>query len=69
MATRTAFKVGEKVKLASGGPVMTVQFLPTASTGPRSGYNCQWFAGKGLSEGFFPFNSLEFVPDSPPEKS
>ena len=48
------FKVGDTVKLISGGPVMTVK-----DPHYLSGVNilCQWFAGKKLEHG-------EFRPDS-----
>lgn len=55
MATNT-FKVGDIVKLSSGGPDMTVQSLPT-SLNPNY-YYCQWFAGKKLEAGRFPGDSL-----------
>ncbi|MHA6913766.1 YodC family protein [Ralstonia pseudosolanacearum] len=52
----TQFKVGDIVQLKSGGPVMTVRSTPAAS---QPGYWCQWFAGKKLEIGNFPFESLE----------
>ena len=58
MAKETKFKVGEIVKLKSGGPEMTIQSLPGTS---NEYYYCQWFAGKKLEQGRFPTDSLERV--------
>lgn len=58
MATTPAFKIGDIVKLKSGGPDMTVKSLPTQMT---STFGCQWFAGKKLESGPFPAQSLELV--------
>jgi uncharacterized protein YodC (DUF2158 family) len=55
MATKSKFEVGETVKLKSGGPVMTVRFAASATSG---GYTCQWFAGKKLEQGQFAEESL-----------
>jgi uncharacterized protein YodC (DUF2158 family) len=58
MATSNGkYKVGDIVKLKSGGPEMTVQSLPSTANGAY--YNCQWFAGKKLESGRFPEGSLE----------
>lgn len=55
-----SFKVGDSVQLKSGGPQMTVQFVPRQGA---SQYTCQWFAGKKLDSGNFPPDSLTpFVP-------
>jgi uncharacterized protein YodC (DUF2158 family) len=51
------FKLGDIVKLKSGGPEMTVRALPDQ----YQGYGCQWFAGKKLEQGFFPKESLVLV--------
>jgi len=50
------YKVGDIVKLKSGGPVMTVKVSETHYVG------CQWFIGKILAEGLFLVSSL-----APPE--
>ncbi|WP_081057260.1 YodC family protein [Burkholderia cepacia] len=50
------FKIGDIVQLKSGGPEMTVQSLPSATT--TTSYRCQWFAGKKLESGPFPEESL-----------
>jgi uncharacterized protein YodC (DUF2158 family) len=49
-----AFKVGDIVKLKSGGPEMTIEALPNQ----HYDYSCQWFAGKKLERGHFPQGSL-----------
>lgn len=56
MAKQNGFKVGEIVKLKSGGPEMTVQKVFDDQT-----YRCQWFAGKKLDNGVFPVESLQAV--------
>lgn len=49
------FKPGEKVRLKSGGPAMTVEEI--ASNGRVV---CQWFdKDKNLRDGMFPPDSLE----------
>lgn len=58
MTRQNEFKIGDIVKLKSGGPEMTVQQVPT-DTGTY--YKCQWFAGKKLESGLFPEGSLESV--------
>ncbi|WP_281439441.1 YodC family protein [Pseudomonas moorei] len=57
MATGNEFKIGDIVKLKSGGPDMTVQRWSTL----ENAYTCQWFAGKKLDHGSFKFESLELV--------
>lgn len=52
------YKIGDIVKLKSGGPDMTIHRLPIDKD---SFYHCQWFAGKKLEHGSFPENSLEKV--------
>jgi uncharacterized protein YodC (DUF2158 family) len=56
-----SFSVGDVVRLKSGGPKMTVMWLPGPDT---SGYTCAWFPSdedrKILS---FPAESLELVDD------
>ncbi len=58
MATGNAFKVGDIVKLKSGGPDMTVRIVTDSIS---KTYTCQWFAGKKLEQGVFPGDSLEPV--------
>jgi len=52
-----SYKIGQVVKLKSGGPEMTVR----GYFDHQSGYQCQWFAGKKLEQGYFPEDSLELV--------
>lgn len=63
MAKQGGFKVGDIVKLKSGGPNMTVnEILINHTTDlPTGKYRCQWFAGKKLDTGLFPVESLEPV--------
>ena len=53
------YNVGDIVKLKSGGPEMTIDGLRSNLNG--GGYKCQWFAGKKLSWGSFPYESLTVV--------
>lgn len=57
MAKGLQFAVGDIVKLKSGGPDMTVKYLPSA-TSLSDRYTCQWFAGKKLEQGEFPEAAL-----------
>ncbi|MFP1728014.1 YodC family protein [Lonsdalea quercina] len=58
------YKVGDKVKLKSGGPVMTVHAINVQHVAQYNGnLRCQWFAGKKLEEGYFPDESLEEAGD------
>lgn len=55
MGKKEDFKIGDTVKLISGGPTMTVK---------KNDYDeveCQWFAGKKLASGYFPPGSLTKV--------
>ena len=47
------FKIGDVVKLKSGGPTMTVNNIEE-----NGEIYCQWFAGKKLEEGQFSSDSL-----------
>lgn len=49
------FKIGDTVRLMSGGPIMTVEEAGQAEI------KCQWFAGKKLEYGYFPVESLNKV--------
>ncbi|MDE9427451.1 YodC family protein [Xenorhabdus bovienii] len=63
------YKIGDKVKLNSGGPVMSIQLVhkhdrySEKSGGFAGKYTCQWFAGKKLDNGTFPEASLDPVAD------
>jgi len=62
MATKAAFKVGQLVKLKSGGPDMTVKEVHDPNQyKPEFSFTCQWFAGKKLDSGHFPSDSLNPV--------
>jgi uncharacterized protein YodC (DUF2158 family) len=58
------FKVGDIVKLKSGGPEMTVEreFVNYDTKKTTGRYECQWFAGKKLESGQFQEDSLELAP-------
>ncbi|VTU22937.1 putative small protein [Variovorax sp. PBL-H6] len=59
MATAApTFKIGDTVRLKSGGPEMTVNSVPDHY---NSHYNCQWFAGKKLESGGFQPAAIELV--------
>ncbi|MEZ7276977.1 YodC family protein [Pseudoalteromonas sp. 68 DY56-GL68] len=58
MSNTNKYKIGDIVKLKSGGPEMTVQILPDHRS---LYYKCQWFAGKKLESGVFQEDSLEAV--------
>ena len=55
--TRSAYQVGDVVKLVSGGPNMSV-----VSTGAGRIVDCMWWQGAGYAEGRFPAKSLVLVP-------
>jgi len=52
---QTKFKIGDIVRLKSGGPDMTVKGIGDSI--PVQ-VQCQWFAGKKLEAGWFPPSSL-----------
>ncbi|MGO0628681.1 YodC family protein [Pseudomonas sp. SAR267] len=54
MPKEALFKVGDLVRIKSGGPVMTVKTVFDQS----NSFDCQWFAGKKLEVGRFPSESL-----------
>lgn len=53
------FKIGDIVKLKSGGPRMTVSDEDIGNGMVR----CQWFAGSRLSWGHFDPHSIEPAPE------
>ena len=59
MASEEIFKVGQIVRLKSGGPEMTVE--SEREWHGKYSYKCQWFAGRKLESGNFPHDSLELV--------
>lgn len=58
MASNKGYAIGDVVKLKSGGPDMTIRSIPEVYQGI---YRCQWFAGKKLEDGAFPYDSLELA--------
>lgn len=55
-----SFVVGDEVRLKSGGPKMTVMWLPDAEY--NSGYGCAWFASDNeRTTDSFPEQSIELV--------
>lgn len=57
--SKAKYKVGNLVRLKSGGPVMTVECLDDDALLHGSvSYHCQWFAGKKLDKGVFPEDAL-----------
>jgi uncharacterized protein YodC (DUF2158 family) len=52
-------KVGDVVKLKSGGPVMTIQRLGAGIAADKSqGAWCDWFVDNKPQHGWFPLTSL-----------
>ena len=64
MTSEEMFKVGQIVRLKSGGPEMTVKRQRKTSD---EEYECEWFAGKKLEHGTFPHDSLKIVEPQPDE--
>jgi uncharacterized protein YodC (DUF2158 family) len=62
------FRVGDKVMLNVGGPLMAVSRGYEASNlnGNVRTYRCQWYAGKKLESGDFPEQSLIVAPPTQP---
>ncbi len=52
-------KIGDTVRLKSGGPQMTVNSIED------NVIKCQWFDGNNLKEGVFHKDQLEVEPDEP----
>lgn len=59
------FKLGDQVRLLSGGPVMTISDLPMS---PADYYGCTWFAGSKMSRGNFKGDILKPVEAESPTK-
>jgi uncharacterized protein YodC (DUF2158 family) len=52
------FKLGDKVQLNSGGPIMTISgFLGSTDYQPERA-ECLWFIDKRTQEGTFPLHTL-----------
>lgn len=58
--TTTIFKIGDIVLLKSGGPKMTVTYIPI---GEREVVHTSWFAGSKKETGSFPVDALVLVKD------
>lgn len=56
------FKIGDVVKLKSGGPNMTVT---DTDLDPGESYWCQWFAGSKEQKAHFPADALLPVTEEP----
>lgn len=57
-----SFRIGEVVRLKSGGPKMTVQYVDEPSSG-NANVHCIWFDDSKMCTGQFPPTTLEeFVP-------
>jgi uncharacterized protein YodC (DUF2158 family) len=52
------FRVGDTVKLKSGGPLMTVT-NPGGQTGGKTVVSCTWFDGSEVKASVFPPDALE----------
>ncbi|AIX48844.1 hypothetical protein PSNIH1_00500 [Pantoea sp. PSNIH1] len=55
------FNSGDIVQLKSGGPEMTVKSYAVH----HEAFQCQWFAGKKLEQGYFAEESLTKVDPKP----
>ena len=63
MASKVTYKIGDIVRLKSGGPSMTI--TQVHEPGPLDRIptvNTSWFGGKKLENGHFPFDAIELVP-------
>jgi uncharacterized protein YodC (DUF2158 family) len=60
------FKVGDIVRLKSGGPPMTVVRIPAIDLPslPPEDFVCSWFEGKRHHQKSFPAEALEAAPNS-----
>lgn len=69
MAGERKFNDGDRVRLRSGGPTMTVEGFDAFGEfeqGSPKKYLCRWFDGKGqLAQDTFKESSLEAAPDKP----
>ena len=53
MSNDYIFQIGDKVKLNSGSPIMTIDFIGLENT-----ITCKWFNGKEYQEEIFDKHSL-----------
>lgn len=62
-----AFKIGDRVQLNSGSPIMTVTGPPKDSQGGQL-INCTWFDGYTERQGTYPAEALaHYVQEQAPE--
>ena len=59
------FEQGDKVRLKSGGPTMTIS---SRAVGSGNRYVCQWFEGHTMEHRVFPVDDLELVAAAPPRR-
>ena len=62
MAGAKKFKIGDVVRLKSGGADMTVVSEPNATFGEALKVRCSWHAGKKHESHEYPVDALELVP-------
>ena len=62
-------KIGDRVRLKSGGPVMTLSSFFTNRQGVQDAASCTWFEGSKLNTDRFTLESLELVPDNEPSEA
>lgn len=57
--SKKIFKIGEIVRLKSGGPEMTIDYLETPIGGREPEFvHCKWFGGRKLEHGRFNINAI-----------
>ena len=61
MSNDSELRVGDIVKLKSGGPNMTVAKIDINLAAKKNEIQCKWFAGKSLQMGTFNPQTLEIV--------
>lgn len=54
-----SLKIGDMVRLKSGGPLMTVTDMIEAGGGQGEGVNCKWFKGEDLQTDCFTLDSVQ----------
>ncbi|MGA3054361.1 MAG: DUF2158 domain-containing protein [Candidatus Korobacteraceae bacterium] len=58
----TQFRIGDLVRLKSGGPTMTVIHVGVPINESRIKITCQWFVGTNLTTEEFPPEALDRAP-------
>ena len=59
------FEQGDKVRLKTGGPTMTIS---SRAVGSGNRFVCQWFEGRTMEHGVFSTEDLELVVAAPPRR-